>query len=223
LNQVYVIAGTKVVATIAGGQFNSPHGIVYDPGDAVMIVANSGWDNVSFIDSFNLVIGTNTVGTTPFYLAYDPYYSRILVTNWNSNNVTSIDAVYPGLEAHNINIPVGSNPTTVAFDYANDYDYVANPNSNNVTVFLGNYAGGGTSIPVKGGPWGVVWDQAKLEIYVTANPPSHPAKIVAIQGTTIVRTIVAPNTSIAFDGMAYDDATDRVYVADNGGQVYLYP
>ena len=221
LNQVYAILGTKVVATIGGGHFNSPYGVAYDPGDAVIAVANEGWSNVTFISSANLYFGTNTVGTSPLNLAYDPFWGRLLVTDWNSNNVTSMDAIFPTDQSRNINIAVGTNPVGVAFDYANDNDYVTNPNSNNVSVFCG-VCQSGTSISIKGGPQGIIWDQAKLAMYVTANPPSHPAKIDVIQGTTIVRNVTAPSTSIVFVGMAYDDATDHVYVADDGGFIYIY-
>jgi DNA-binding beta-propeller fold protein YncE len=217
LDRVYEISGSKLITAIASGHFDAPYGIAFDPGDGVMAVANLDSNNVTFINSANVYIGTNTVGLQPRFLGYDPYYARLLVTNYGSNNVTSMDALYPFIESHNVNIPVGTCPAAVAFNYANDEDYVANECSQNVSVFFGT-GSTGQSLGVGTDPAGVVWDQARLAIYVTNQLTNN---VSVIQGSTVVRTITGPGTA-TFTGIAYDDATNKVYVVDDGGKVYVY-
>jgi DNA-binding beta-propeller fold protein YncE len=221
LNRVYVISGQNVTKTITNSMFNGLYGIAYDPGDGVMAAANSGANDVVFITSSSTILGTNTVGLEPRLIGYDPFYARLLVTNFGSENVTSIDAVYPTVQGNNVNIPVGTSPFGIAFDYQTDQDYVANEASQNITVFFGIATGGHGDISLGPGndPAGVVWDQAKLSIYVADQLSGN---VSIIKGTAVVRTIVGPMNS-DFVGIAYDDATDRVYVTDHGsGLVYVY-
>lgn len=139
LNRVYELSGSSLALTIASSTFVSPWGIAYDPGDAVLAVANSRSNTVTFL-SGNTVVGTTTVGSQPVKFAYDPFSDRFLVVNTGSDNVTSLSAIHPFDERANINIPVGVSPAEVAFDIADSEDYVADAGSNNVTLI----SGGGT-------------------------------------------------------------------------------
>jgi DNA-binding beta-propeller fold protein YncE len=221
LNQVYVISGASVIATITSPSFNFPYGILFDPGDGVIAVANEFGNNVIFIDSYNIIVGSNSVGLDPRLLGYDPYYARLLVSNAGSNNVTSMDAIYPSYQSHNINIPVGTTPFGIAFNYANDEDYVANEGSKNVTVFYGTQTAGHSSVAVGVDPAGVVWDQAQLSIYV-AN--QQTGSVSVISDLSVVRTYHGPHGLTSFLGIAYDDATGKVYVTNYSvpGSVYVY-
>jgi DNA-binding beta-propeller fold protein YncE len=221
LNKVYVISGTTLIKTISNSAFNSPHAILYDPGDGVMAIANTGGNNVVFLANNSQVIGTNSVGIEPFGLGYDPYFARILVTDWGSDNVTSIDAIYPLLQSSNVNIPVGTNPYSVAFNFQTDLDYVTNGNSNNVTIFSGTSSGGHLSVSVSPTPTGIVWDQAKLSMYVV-NQGFH-GNVTIIKGFAVVKTISGPSNA-NFAGAVYDEATDKVYVMNYNtpGTVYIY-
>jgi len=220
LNVVYVISDTKLINTIKSPLFNDPLGILYDPGDGVMAIANAASNDVVFLANNSHVIGTNSVGDSPESIGYDPFYARILVTNWASDNVTSINAVYPFTQTQNINIPVGTGPSEIAFDFQTQMDYVTNEISNNVTAFGGIDATGHYSINVSAEPAGIVWDQSKLSLYVVNE---YFSNVTVIKGTAVVQTIPGPS-GVAFVGVAYDDATDKVYAtaANSPGLVYIY-
>jgi DNA-binding beta-propeller fold protein YncE len=219
LEQVYVISGAKLVKTLKSSTFDGPIGIAYDPGDAVLAVANGKSNTVTFIGaSTNRIVGTATVGREPYLLTYDPHSARLLVTNYDSNNVTSMSAAKPMDGKDNINIPVGRGPTGIAFDVTDSEDYVADALSNKVTVISGTGHHYG-SVSVGSSPYGVVWDQAKLEVYV-ANGGS--STISVIQGFSVVRTIRGPSGAVLL-GFAFDGATNQVFVTgDATSEVYIY-
>ena len=213
MGQVYVLNGTTLVKTIHDADLDFPQGIVFDPGDAVMAVADLGAGTVLFLSGY-AVSGSATVGGEPQLLTYDPYFGRLLITNIGGDNVTSLNALDP-LGGGNINIPVGVDPVGIAFDYATSTDYVANEIGGNVTEIDGYGAQYG-SIPVGSAPYGVTWDADKLSVYV-ANIDS--GNISVIQGASVVRTITTPSGS-GPTGIAYDEATDQVFVTSNGA-VYV--
>ena len=217
LDRVYVILGTKLEATITSSDFDGPWGIAFDPGDAVMAVANRGSDTVAFLKG-TIVAFTSIVGTAPVQFAYDPYFDRFLVSNTGSNNVTSMSAIYPYISADFIEIPVGTSPGQIAFDYADSEDYVVDPGSNNVTVInsVGYQAG---SISVGDYPRGAVWDQDTLTVDVTSQDDNT---VDEIQGLSVIATITGPSGA-GFAGISYGEATDQLYVtANSNGAVYVY-
>lgn len=217
LNHVYVILGTKLVRTIKSLTFSSPLGVAFDPAISNMAVANFGSDTVTFIHDTSVSF-TTTVGSGPDLFAYDPTFGRLLVTNFYNNTVTSMSALYPFIQSDNINIAVGTEPAGIAFDYANGYDYVANQGSNNVTL-IDSTGGHYGSISVGSRPLGAVWDQAKLSVYV-ANGGSSTVSV--IKGSSVSRTIHGPSASV-LKGIAFDEATDQVFVTGTGnGVVYIY-
>jgi len=217
LNQVYVISGLLPVATITSSAFNSPIGVAFDPGDAVMAVANYGSNTVTFI-SGTTTAGTTTVGSGPSLFAYDPYYGRFLVTNFNSDNVTSLSAEFPRDEAEHINIPVGANPVGIAFDYADSLDYVGSWYWGNVTVIdgIGDQVG---SVLVGNSPTDVAWDQAKLSVWVS-NYASDSVSV--IKNLVVVRTVATPS-DFGVAGLAYDESTGQMFATMNlASRVYIY-
>ncbi len=214
LNQVYVISGTTVIATITG--FSEPAGIAYDPGDGVMVVANYGGNTVSLISGTSLSSSV-AVGSFPIAVAYDPYFSVVLVTNVLSDNVTLLNATYPFLATGHGSAPTGSDPYAVAYDPANDADYVANYGSDNVTVMYGNgYVVG--SVRVATGPWGVAFSPAALSMYV-ANGGSN--SVWVISGLSVTHKDKLGGTS-APRGLGYDDLNDDMYATGyNSGKTYV--
>ncbi len=225
-DEVYVISGTTVIGTISGndlGGFDLPAGMAFDPGDSVIGVANSGSNTVTFIGTgsgIGSVEANITVGTEPLALAYDPHSGRFLVANYHSDNVTSVDALYPFTESLNINIKVGHGPIAIAYDYGNARDYVVNSESDTVSVINGLGKVYGT-VSVGSFPFDAVWDQAKGDIYVT-NYDS--GTISVLHGMSVVRTITPSGSgSAGFDGIAYDEATDQVFVTGaESEEVYVY-
>jgi DNA-binding beta-propeller fold protein YncE len=216
-NVVYSIRGTSLSGTIKSKTFDGPYGIGFEPSEQFIEVANGNSNTVTFIYQ-GIIAGTNTVGSGPRFFAYDPFAGRILVTNYNSDNVTSLFAYNPLVQDANKNIPVGSKPLGIAFDVADSEDYVANGGSNNVSVITG-VGSTGHSIKVGTAPSGAVWDQAYLGVYVT-NAGSH--SISVLEGTSVARTLTGISGATLL-GIDYDDATDQVYtVGSTSDAVYTY-
>jgi DNA-binding beta-propeller fold protein YncE len=217
LDQVYVISGTKLLQTLTSAKFLGPNGIAFDPGDALMAVANRASDTVTFI-SGTTVEGTRTVGVAPTQFAYDPVFDRFLVTNYDSDNVTSMNALDPLISADNVNIPVGTEPFGIAFDPANNFDFVANYGSNNVSAIEDNLVD--FSLPVGSGPKEAVFDLATESVYVTNFGSDNISKIPSDH--LVVNGFTTPAGSDPL-GIAYDGATDQVFVTGYGtGTVYVY-
>lgn len=108
----------------------------------------------------------------------------------------------------------------MAFDVANHLDYVADTVGDNVTVIDG-LGGQHGSINVCGAPYGVVWSQATLHVYVTCLGISGPAGVSILSDLSVVKTIASPSPAVAFVGATYDEFNDRVYVTANNDRVYL--
>jgi DNA-binding beta-propeller fold protein YncE len=217
LSQIYAVAPGGSFKTITNPHFDAPRGVLFDPATNQMAVANSGGNTVTFI-SGTTVKGTTPVGSFPQLLAYDPFAGRLLVADFNSYNVTSLSARSPTVQRYDISIPVGSFPFGIAYDYANHHDYVTNEGTNNTTVISGTGAHFG-SVSVGGYPLGIAWDQSSQRIYV-ANLETNNVSVV--RGLHVVRTITGASGS-AFVGLAYDDATDQMFVTEvNNGLVYVY-
>jgi DNA-binding beta-propeller fold protein YncE len=219
LNQVNVIAGTKIVKNITDSAFEGPTGIAYDPGNGDIVVANGGSNTVTFISNMK-VVGTTVVGFYPQFFGYDPVANRLLVSNSYSNTVTSMNASNPLDELEYITIPVGTTPEGIAFDFSNSEDYVANGQSDNVTVISGfGQQLGFVPLPSGEAPGDAVWDQSTLRVYVV---DTGTANISVIQGLKVVRTIIGEAGGY-FSGIAYDDTIDKVLVTEyNSGYTWVY-
>jgi DNA-binding beta-propeller fold protein YncE len=205
LQQVYVISGTSIVATINGGHFSFPNSIAWDPGDSIMLVSNFGASNITAISGTSWA-GSIPVGIQPTAIAYDPYYNTILVQNFGSSNITIIgSATYPFTSAHT-STTAGGGEEAIVFDPADHLDYVAGYSLSDVVVIdgLGNLIGivNGTK-----GAIHVAFDQATLTVFV-ANRGS--TSIYSISGTTIVKKYFL-GAGAAPDGVVYSDFTGKTY------------
>jgi len=204
-NVVFVITGTKLTHTISSSFFNSPYGIVYDPGDAAMIVANDGGNTVTAIVGTTAAY-TIPVGSNPFEIAYDPYYSTLVVTNFYSANITILDAVYL---THIGSEPVGTEPTGVAYDPVNQRVYVANFGSDNVTVTDGYLSQVGT-LGGLSNPDGIAFSQASLEIYITN---VHTGKVFVYNSADKLVAKYSTTAKANPVDATYDEYNDLVYVS----------
>ncbi|HYA58238.1 MAG TPA: YncE family protein [Thermoplasmata archaeon] len=213
LNQVYEIRGTSVVYTF-NQNFNGPMGEVWDPGNSAMLVASYNSNQVIAIQGINYT-SINT-GTGPSYLAYDPYFATVLVTNFFTDNVTIINALS---FRHVGDTPAGSGPMDIAFDPVNDYDYVTNEYSGNVTVMWGD----GTGVGSIGGfktPAGVAFNQANLRMYVA----EYSSKLGKVAQVTALKQVGSNNTVSGAQplGLAFDEYNNYMYVTNFGGStVYI--
>jgi DNA-binding beta-propeller fold protein YncE len=217
LNQVYVILGLTVLHTLTSSLITAPREIIYDPGDAMMLLTNdfSTYSVVGIQGSS--VVGMVGVGSYPQGLCYDPFYGTVLVVNYLSSNVSILNALTP-LNGVIATVAVGFDPKACVYDPANQRDYVTNYGDNNVSVLLGNGFSVG-NVSVGSLPSGIGWDQATLQVWV-ANT-GHGA-LSLIQGFSVVKTIFPGVPSP--QGMAFDEYNNRMYVASYGGNsVYVEP
>jgi YVTN family beta-propeller protein len=210
LNQVYVISGQTIVATISGTQLPSPWAITWDPGDSMILVSNDygAYDVVGIQGT--TIVGTIGVGSFPTALCFDPFYNVVLVVNRFSDNVTLLNAYSP-LSPVVGTVAVGSNPSSCAYDPADSEDYVVNYGSNNVSVISGS---GGVigSVTVGSLPRGIAWDQATLQIMVGN---TQKGGVSLISGTTFIGTVGAGAKNS--EGLVYDWQNNYVYVTSYTG------
>ena len=199
LNQVYVISGTKTIATITDPSFDGPRGIVFDPAGPALCVTNYNSDTVSFIGPSNTVAFSLPVGDGPLGIDFDSYYDTINVVNSDSNNVTVFDGF---TFAHLADVTVGGAPIQVAFDVVDDLDYVTNSLTNSVSVIA--YTSEVSSISGFHQPIGITWSQANLELYV---PNEATGKVYVVSGFSIVKKISVAKGAY-FD--TYDEFNDKV-------------
>ncbi len=210
VDHVYLISGTSLKHTITSGLLEDAYGIAYNPGDGAMVVANSGSDDIIWIVGTEIAF-TQTVGVDPFEVAYDPYWSEILVSNQYADTVTCIDAVYATYLG---NVSVGTDPAGIAFDPANDYAYVANTYSDNVSVLNG--AGGPCYLvdTISGfeTPDGIGFDQATLQLYITN---LYTGKVSTVATFSILKNYKTSSSAYPVDA-TYDPYNDDVYVGGTG-------
>ena len=156
------------------------------------------------------VVANVTVGTEPYYLAYDAANGYVYVSNFNSGTVSIIDGTTVGST-----LPVGTNPYGVTYDSGNGYVYVANAGSDTVSVIKGTTVLATISVGVN--PYGVAYDNANGYIYVAnSNCPSlpcSPSTVSVISGTTVVATVSVGSQPV---GVGYDSGNGYIYVANDG-------
>jgi YVTN family beta-propeller protein len=151
------------------------------------------------------------VGSDPIYEAYDPLTSELLVSNYQSRNISVIsvsnDTVVRSLGA-------GDEPDGIAYDAGAAEIYVANSGSKNVSVINASSYATVTAVKVGSYPDTVTYDPAKGEIFVTDQGSSE---VSVINDTThkVVATVAVGSNP---DDAAYDPATGEVFVV-----AFTYP
>ncbi|HEV2317290.1 MAG TPA: YncE family protein [Thermoplasmata archaeon] len=214
LNQVYVIKGTKILTTLNSGAFSKPMGITYNPGEADMVVANSGWSNLTTI-SGTTITKSIAVGLGPNSVGYDPWDGTLLVSN--GGNVTIIASAVNAFSSSHYSTKMYL-PGPIAFDPADHLDYIVGGNSPNVTAMTG-FGSINATLKVGSYPVGVTFDQANLRIYVAL---SSSAAVIEISGLKIVKTIALGSGSAPTGGITYSEYDDKVYVS-GGYRMYEVP
>jgi DNA-binding beta-propeller fold protein YncE len=215
LNQVYVISGTTIIATVTDPSLDWPAGIAYDPAATGVVVTNLDGDSITFIIGSGAV-GSESVGTCPVGIAYSAYADSLIVANECDNDVSVLSATY---FSTGFTIDTGSSPYAVAYDPANGLTYVTNEGSNNVPVVdpISHHDG---DINVGNGPESIGFDQFHLRMYVTN---SYGATISEISGFSVVKTVHLPTGSFPV-GATFSDFNGKMYVPGYGsGAVYVVP
>jgi len=219
LNQVYVISGTTVVATIISVFFNGPLGIVYDPGLGGMLVANYNNNNILGIEGTSLIT-SGAVGSGPTSIAIDPILGNVLVSNSLGNSLSFFSTTNWYYSSPTVAVKgTGTTPTDIVYSPSVLADYTTNFGSNNVTV-LASTTNVVTSVNVGSGPQGDCYSGSTQDVYVV-DSTSH--NVYVLNGTTVVKIITLPRASYP-TGCVYDDSTGNIYVTGFGSnELYLLP
>jgi YVTN family beta-propeller protein len=214
LDHVYEISGLSIRHTISSSLLTDPGFLLWDPGDAVMLVENSyAADSVVGIQG-TTVVGSVPVGLLPSDMCYDPFYNLVYVVNYGSDNVTVLSAYYP-FGPRVANPSVGLDPEECAYDVADQDVYVTNFGDNNLSVL--DDAAVVNSVNVGSNPSGIIWDQAHLRIYVS---DTGSGNVSEVSGLTVVKTM-KPGDHAPI-GMVYDESNDFAYLSAYGAdKVYV--
>ena len=220
LNQVYVLSGTALIATLNGGWFSDPLGLTYDPAGAGMLVTNPGSDNVTGIIGFSLY-SLITLSEQPEEIGIDPVYGGSVEVTLPF--VDEFAALLPnepfyGPPTTVYNWSTGSQPDQMAYDPELPGMFFTNTFTNNVTVFVsgGPYT---TSVNVGHDPAGVCYSAVHQYMYVMDGGNNRVSEIGP--GLTVVKTVKLASGAYPY-GCAYDDATHQMYVTGfDSGQLYI--
>ena len=196
-----------VAANIKVG--NDPDGIAYDSGTGEIFVANNFDNTVSVIsDSNNTVVATIPVGNEPDGVAYDSAKGEIFVANAGSGTVSVISDsnITPSPTAVPTTVPTAvpspspvpsSVPTPAPTVVPTPFTQVPSP------AVVAN-------VPVGNAPFGVTYDSAKGEIFVT-NVNDDTVSVISDNSNTVIATVpVGENPQ----GLAYDSGKSEIFVAN---------
>ncbi|WP_390530475.1 hypothetical protein [Sulfurisphaera ohwakuensis] len=195
-----------------------PFGILYDPSNGYIYVADSGSDTVSIINSTtNHVIANITIKGHPWSLLYDPSNGYIYV-----RSLVSLFVIDPSTNQVIANItnallsplPV---PVNMVYDPSNGYIYITS-SSILFPIFVINSSTNEVIHGIKLGriphdiviPSGILYDPSNGYIYV-ANPRSNSVFVI----NTSTNKVIA-NISVGQDpsSMVYDPSNGYIYVTD---------
>lgn len=206
-----------VLTTILVGGF--PEGIVYDPNNHLLYIANSGTGGPGWVDVVNPV--TNTAGVSiplgasgvgASGIAYDPATKLLYVPEFSSNNLSVVDplsSVVVGL------VPVGSGPDGVAIDPSAGRVYVANLGSDNVTIVNASTFTVVGSVAVGSEPASLDVALSTHQVFV-ANFNSSNVSVLEAGRAKVNQTISLPHGSLPY-GVLYDPARNTVWVGGIAG------
>jgi YVTN family beta-propeller protein len=188
-------ATNKVDATIPVK--SNPHGIVYDPANGDIYVANQGFGTVSVIDTAtNIVTGDITVGSNPEGIAYDPANGDIYVT------LRDFVAIIDGTTNSVIKgITVGSHPFGVAYDSTHKRMYVTNSFSNDVSVInaTSNTLVNNSTIPVGNRPLDIAFNPSNNAMYATNSLSNTVTVLSTLDHGELDLAASADNTTVTDD------------------------
>jgi YVTN family beta-propeller protein len=130
------------------------------------------------------VVGTITVGSEPWGVAYDSGKGEIFVVNYGSTTVSVISDSTNTVVA---NVTVGTNPMGAAYDFWYGEVFVTNWGSNTVSVISDSSNTVVATVPVGTHPGPVAFDMSG-EIFV-ANIGSNTVSVISDSSNTVVATV----------------------------------
>lgn len=223
LDQIYVLKGLSVVATLSGPWYSVPLQVAYDPSNGDILVAEYTANNVTVING-TTVVGSFATGSGPSFIALDPSTNTILVTNQRVSTVTVVSNATHPIGAHETNVSVGNNPQSVAYDPLNHLDYVADQNAARLTVMNGTGTVVSTinltacaSTCLHPGPAGLAFSPTSGRMYVTMERGHGVWELV---NTSVVKKVNLLNATAV--SPVFDSSTGRMYIIAQGtDQAYV--
>jgi YVTN family beta-propeller protein len=177
------------------------------------------------------VVARITVGHAPRAVAINPLTNRAYVVNGGKDSY-SLSVVDLGARKEIAEIALGQNPIDVAVNTKLNRVYVSNPFQKSIHVIDGKTNAKLAPIPIGQGALGLAVDEARGAIYVamTNRIPGTPLVIalgVAVDDG-VGRPQVLPRVELGEEAVqpqdvAYDPASDRLYVGGLGGVGTLPP
>ncbi|MCI4321646.1 MAG: hypothetical protein L3K05_05010, partial [Thermoplasmata archaeon] len=228
-NEIFVLDGqtttTEANITVVSGATNRaiasvaleayPTGVVYNPSDRQIYVANGGGNDTSWLNpSTRLLAGTASVGPWPDVLenplVFDTLNHDLYVLNPYDSSVLVLGAARTLLAT----IPAGLTPVAIAFDATNGYIYVANNYDGNVTVINGatNHVVGSLLVKMYESLDALVVDPVTNELYV-ADGSGNNVTVFGATNFTKLATIPVGNSPRA---MVYDSLNGTILVGNFG-------
>lgn len=224
-NFVSVINATsdKVARIIGVGSW--PTGVTVDPATGRVYVINDASNNVTVISgATNRVTASFPAGQGPQFLAVDSANGELFITNYGGSNVTIVSGTtYQSLGS----VTTGLDPGGITYDPANGYLYVADEvplspsTAGEVTVIDGATGNVVTTISIQFArasyvgvcPWGVAYDNASKQVYVTDSTCTNAGYVTVIDSTsnTVRSTIPVGEEPNA---IVYDGSSGLLYVAN---------
>jgi YVTN family beta-propeller protein len=163
-------------------------------------------------------VGNISVGSFPWQATYDDLNNRIYVSNFNSQNLSIINASSNTIVG---NVTLTANPFEFAVDRSNGFLYVIDEGlmSSEVHVINTTTNTVASSIAISARPERIAYDGANGHLYVGTSQSNN---ITVINGSTnaVVDSIALPpqNGYGRPTGMLYDPANRDVYVIQGVGQ-----
>ncbi len=195
---------------------SGPKGIAADPAGGRVFVAGYTGNSLAVINTAARRV-ERTISGIPSanQVAYNPALNRIYVTNRDRNTLTVLNGTTYAILA---TIPVGALPFGVAVNPTTNWVYVANFDGNSVDVI-----DGASNLPIQrvmlpNKPTFLAVDKRRDLTYALT---SWSGDLYAIDASLTARLLLhVPDSGLV--GVAYDPASDRLYISSYANVVYVY-
>ncbi len=228
---VYVISSVNYSIINVISVLSDPTDILYNPFNGNIYVANYNTYNVTVISGINnTIIGEPYVYGNPYKLAVNPSNGNVFVTIQSppggygslggTGNVGI--AIINGTNFKNINfIGIGGLPESIAYDPVNNNVYIAT-----ISIYLGFWMwfgysglaivnltnGAVSSVGFGSSPWGVAYDPANNNIYVTDSSNNN----LYVLNTTTNSVVLTIPVGITPTQVFYNPWNQDIYTLNRG-------
>ena len=192
----------QVVQSVTVG--TAPEGVVYDPFNHYVYVANTEANSVTILNG-TIVVATIAVGNYPAHLAYDRLNHYVYVADYTSDAVSVINGTKLLTTIH-MSSSSTAGPFGIANDPANGWTYVSEYNGEVVAVIKGLVVA--ANISVHSGPNAVAYDPANGDIYVSC----YNANVVDVINLT--KRVASVTVGTGPNGVAVNTPTGDIYISD---------